>query len=161
MTEHAYDVMVTTMDDVWADKVDLIAPVITRVLEKLGVVGPLEVGVRLTNNAEIQKLNHQYRGKNKPTNVLSFPALDDTDDPYMVPLFPRTLGDIVLAYGIIAEEATAQQKKIDHHLTHLLVHGVLHLLGYDHEENDEAEEMESLEVLLLSLFKISNPYEAI
>ncbi len=118
-----------------------------------------EVTVTFTNDAEIQILNKQHRGKDKPTNVLSFPAYDP-DEPHP-PGVPVNLGDIVLAYETIEREATEQNKTFNDHVMHLIVHGVLHLLGYDHEDDDEAEEMESLEIAVLRQFGIKNPYEEI
>jgi probable rRNA maturation factor len=106
-----------------------------------------EVSVVLADDDFVQNLNREYRGQDKPTNVLSFPQ-----DPPM-------LGDIVLAYETVAREAAEQDKSFDQHLTHLLVHGLLHLLGFDHEVDDEAEEMEALEVQILKDMGIKNPYK--
>ncbi len=105
--------------------------------------------VMLTTNGRVQKLNAAFRGKNKPTNVLSFPAgLDDY------------LGDVAIAYGVTAREAKAAHKTLLDHTTHLAVHGVLHLLGYDHETERQAGKMEPLEVRILKTLKIADPYEA-
>jgi probable rRNA maturation factor len=101
----------------------------------------------LADDARLKALNHDFRGKNKPTNVLSFPA---TDDHY--------LGDVALAYGVTAAEAKAAKKTIADHATHLVVHGVLHLLGYDHETDKDAGVMEPLEVEILAKLGISDPY---
>lgn len=108
--------------------------------------------ILLTTDVEMQALNKQYRGKDKPTNVLSFPdgEADETGAVH--------LGDIALAYETIAREATEQQKTFKAHLTHLVIHGVLHLLGYDHEHPSEAKAMESLEIKLLTAMGIANPY---
>jgi probable rRNA maturation factor len=107
------------------------------------------VNVLLADDAEVQELNRQYRAKDKPTNVLSFP--DGEGDH---------IGDIILAYETVAREAMEQSKSLKHHLTHLVVHGVLHLLGYDHETGEEdAEIMEHKEVMLLRTMGIANPYE--
>jgi probable rRNA maturation factor len=101
----------------------------------------------------VRALNRDYRGKNKPTNVLSFP--DGTLEAGM-----KQLGDVVLAYETIAREAAAQGKPLKHHVTHLSVHGTLHLLGHDHEDEREAQRMESIEIHILSRMGIANPYES-
>ncbi|MFO7481858.1 rRNA maturation RNase YbeY [Oceanibaculum nanhaiense] len=116
--------------------------------------GPAELAVRLTDDAELQALNRQYCGKDRPTNVLSFPG--DADDA--LPGEPTPLGDLALAYGTVAREASEQGKSLADHLSHLIVHGTLHVLGYDHETEAEAAEMEALEVRILSGFGISDPY---
>lgn len=108
--------------------------------------------ILLTNDAEVRALNADYRGKDKPTNVLSFPDGDRGEDgsPH--------LGDIALAYETIATEARAQKKTFEAHLTHLVIHGTLHLLGYDHETTRDAAIMEALEIELLAGIGIKNPY---
>lgn len=120
---------------------------------------PVELNVKLTNDAEIQQLNRQFRGKDKPTNVLSFPAMDETEIHILPEDFPIVLGDIALALETIEQEAIAQSKLFEHHVSHLVIHGILHLLGYDHETDSEAEEMEALEVDILKKLSISNPYK--
>lgn len=120
---------------------------------------PVEVSVRLTDDAEVQTLNRDWRGKDKPTNVLSFACLDDEDAP-VVEGAPVLLGDLALAYETCAAEATTAGKPLSDHLAHLVVHGVLHLMGWDHEEDSvEAEAMEEQEVRILAGFGIANPYE--
>jgi len=110
-----------------------------------------KVVVLLTNDEEIFDLNLRFRKQAKPTNVLSFPA----------PLNPEThLGDVALAFGVCAREAQAQGKPLGHHLQHLVAHGVLHLVGYDHEQEDEAQEMEGLERLILADLGVPDPYDA-
>ena len=111
-----------------------------------------ELSVVFSNDEQIQVLNKDYRGKDKPTNVLSFPQ-DGGEVPGLL-----VLGDIILAYETIAREAEEQEKDFFDHLTHLIVHGVLHLLGYDHENDQEAEEMEALEVEILRILEVKNPY---
>lgn len=120
-------------------------------------VGDAELAVMLTDDSGIQTLNSNWRGIDKPTNVLSFPALQPTgtgtpDDA------PRMLGDIAIAYQTTRKEADDEQKPFDHHLSHLAVHGFLHLIGYDHEKDDDAEAMESLEAEILAQLGIPDPY---
>lgn len=115
---------------------------------------PGELSLVLANDAMVRDLNRDWRGKDKPTNVLSFPAEDEMD----IPEAPRMLGDVVLAYETLCREAEAQSKRVEDHLSHLVIHGVLHLLGYDHIEDIEAQEMEALEAQLLESLGISNPY---
>lgn len=110
----------------------------------------------LTDDRRMRQLNRAYRGKDKPTNVLSFAALD-AERP--APKMPWLLGDVVLASGVIAREAKAQAKPLEHHLSHMAVHGMLHLLGYDHEDHADALIMEALEVAALAKMGIANPYE--
>jgi probable rRNA maturation factor len=111
-----------------------------------------ELSVLLTDDAEIRALNAQWRQQDKPTNVLSFPA------PSSGNMQPRLLGDIVIAYETTAREAETEHKPFEHHLSHLTVHGFLHLLGYDHELDDEAETMERLEREILARLDIADPY---
>lgn len=129
--------------------------------DALGDLPPdrLEISVVLSDDAEVQELNRQYRGQDKPTNVLSFAALDDEDTP-IPEEGPILLGDIILAYETTVKEAQAEEKTVANHLSHLVVHGVLHLLGYDHIEDDEAEEMEGLERTVLAALGIPDPYSS-
>ncbi len=120
-------------------------------------VGDAELAVMLTDDSGIQTLNSNWRGIDKPTNVLSFPALQPTgtgapDDA------PRMLGDIAIAFETTRKEADDEQKPFDHHLSHLAVHGFLHLIGYDHEKDDDAKAMESLEQEILAQLGIPDPY---
>ena len=116
----------------------------------------LEASVVLANDDLIHVLNREYRGMDKPTNVLSFATLD-SDDP--VPdEGPFPLGDIILSYQTIDREATEQGKFFKDHFTHMIVHGTLHLLGYDHQTEDEANIMETLEIRILQKMNIQNPY---
>jgi len=110
-----------------------------------------DIVVLLTDDAAVRELNGRFRDKDKPTNVLSFPAPENA--------FPH-LGDIVLAYGVCATEAEAQGKTLADHLSHLVVHGVLHLLGRDHEDDAEAEEMEAEEREILAQIGVADPYIA-
>ncbi|RJF90386.1 rRNA maturation RNase YbeY [Sphingomonas cavernae] len=121
----------------------------------------IEVSIRLTDDDEVQTLNRQYRGKDKPTNVLSFPmvqadlldGLANTDDGEVL------LGDIVLARGVCRHEAADKGISVADHATHLIVHGTFHLLGYDHLEDAEAEAMEALETRALASLGLANPYD--
>jgi probable rRNA maturation factor len=120
----------------------------------------IEVAVRFSDDNEVRTLNSQYRGKDKATNVLSFPmvqadlldVLADSDDGEAL------LGDIVLADGVVAAEADVRQLAVADHATHLVVHGMLHLLGYDHSDDHEAEVMEAMERRALAGMGIADPY---
>lgn len=124
-----------------------------KALEILAMDEALEVTVRLVDNDEIRELNHDYRGKDAPTNVLSFPC--DWD----LPEEPRLLGDIVIAVEVVNLEAREQKKKIEAHWAHMAIHGLLHLLGYDHEEEAQAEAMEALEKTILAALGFPDPYQ--
>lgn len=141
------NVDILSQDDRWPDVRSLIEQSITAALTIGCFYKSTEISIALSNDALIKDLNKEYRGKDKPTNVLSFPQDDDF-----------SLGDIVLALETIQREAQDQDKRFEDHLSHLVVHGTLHLLGHDHEDDDEAEEMESLEVKALSDIGIENPY---
>ena len=108
-----------------------------------------------SDDETMQDLNNEWRGLNKPTNVLSFPAPQDQPVP---PGELPMLGDIVLGFGTCAREAEEVGKTLADHTCHLIVHGVLHLLGYDHESNKDAEVMEAAEIKILSTLGIENPY---
>jgi probable rRNA maturation factor len=120
-------------------------------------VGDAELAVMLTDDSGIRTLNGNWRGIDKPTNVLSFPALQPTA-PSRPGDAPRMLGDIAIAYETMRQEADDEQKPFDHHLSHLAVHGFLHLIGYDHETEGEAEAMEALEQEILAQLGIPDPY---
>lgn len=112
---------------------------------------PGAVAILLSDDALVRELNKRYRGIDKPTNVLAFPALET---------FPGRLGDVCLAFETVASEAQAQGKTLRDHVRHLVVHGVLHLLGYDHEIEAEAQTMEALERSILARLGIADPYLA-
>jgi len=112
-----------------------------------------EVSVMLTDDARIRELNRTWRDKDKPTNVLSFPAPEQPGAEG-----PRHLGDIALAYETLVRESEEESKALADHYAHLIVHGILHLLGYDHEDEAEAETMEALEVKALATLGIADPY---
>ena len=120
-------------------------------------IGEAELAVMLTDDAGIQTLNRNWRGIDKPTNVLSFPALQPRGERQAGDA-PRMLGDIAIAYETTRREADEEQKPFDHHLSHLAVHGFLHLIGHDHEKDQEAETMEALEREILSRLGIPDPY---
>jgi probable rRNA maturation factor len=108
-----------------------------------------EIAILLTGDETVRDLNRRFLGKDSPTNVLAFPDAG-----------PGRLGDIALAYGVCASEAAEQAKPLADHLRHLVVHGVLHLLGYDHQRDDDASRMEALERRLLAQMSIADPYQA-
>ncbi len=112
-----------------------------------------EVTVRIVDEEESQQLNFDYREKDKPTNVLSFPF----ELPPGVEELPL-LGDLVICAQVVAAEAAGQGKELDHHWAHMVVHGCLHLLGFDHINDEDAEQMEAEEILILQQLGIKNPY---
>lgn len=121
---------------------------------------PVELSVRLTSDDEVRALNGQWRDKDMPTNVLSFPLAETEDLEDGAADGPELmLGDIVLARGVCAREAEEKAIPLPHHAAHLLVHGTLHLLGYDHHDDDAAEDMEARETRALARMGIANPYE--
>lgn len=114
---------------------------------------PADCTIRVVGNDEGQELNRTYRHKDKPTNVLSF-TYDDSDPEAE----NHYIGDIVLCYPVVEIESKQQGKRLEHHYSHLVVHGILHLCGYDHEKTTEAEKMEQLEIEILAKLNIENPY---
>jgi probable rRNA maturation factor len=113
-----------------------------------------EVSLLFTGDARMRRINAEWRGVDKPTNVLSFPTGPNPGDGSLPPL----LGDIVLSAETLAREADLENRPFAHHLSHLMVHGLLHLLGYDHQTDEEAEEMERLEAAILARLDIPDPY---
>ncbi len=116
-----------------------------------------ELSIRLVDNAESQQLNGEYRGKDKPTNVLSFPfemppELEGVDE------IDHLIGDLVICVPVVAAEAHLQNKTFNDHFAHMVIHGCLHLLGYDHIKDEEAEIMENLERQILARLEIADPY---
>jgi probable rRNA maturation factor len=153
------NVSIEVEDDAWQALAGLDALARTAVAAALAGAkadpGEGVVALLFTDDGTIAGINAEWRGKDKPTNVLSFPAPD-----MPVPAGEqRPLGDIVLAHGVIAREAAEQGKTLHDHTAHLIVHGVLHLLGFDHETGEDAEAMERLEASILKGLGISDPYE--
>ncbi len=119
----------------------------------LADAGAVAVNIRIVDEAEGWALNRQWRGKDSATNVLSFPAELATPDGV------RVLGDVVLCAPVVLREAVEQGKRVADHWAHLVIHGLLHLLGFDHTESDQAERMEAREIELLADLGLGNPYE--
>jgi len=151
----AIDIVVAS--PLWTSRPDTHA-VIRRAIEVAAVtaharaLSQAEVAVVLNDDVTIRALNKRWRDQDQPTNVLSFPASGTSDAQ------PRLLGDIVIAYETVAREAEQEKKPFNHHLAHVAVHGFLHLLGYDHESDDEAEAMEGLERAVLRRLDVPDPY---
>ena len=124
---------------------------LTRAGKKLGTA---ELSLVLADDEVVAALNERWRGRKGPTNVLAFAS-----DEGVMPPAPRLLGDVVLAYETVAMEAREQGKALGDHLRHLVIHGVLHLLGYDHDAAGPARRMEALETRILALLGVSNPYD--
>ena len=128
--------------------------------ELAGSERPVEISVTLTGDEQVRELNARWRGKDKPTNVLSFPMADELDlTRANVDGRELLLGDIILARGVCEAEAADKGVTVEQHASHLLVHGTLHLLGYNHHEDAEAADMEAREVRALGRLGIANPYE--
>ncbi|MGX7876607.1 rRNA maturation RNase YbeY [Mesorhizobium sp. ORM6] len=119
-----------------------------------GATGHSELSIVFSDDGHIQKLNAGWRGKDKPTNVLSFPAFSHVKGGPLPPM----LGDIVLAAETVTREAALEEKPLENHISHLVIHGLLHLMGYDHETDAEAEEMEAVERSALARLAIPDPY---
>lgn len=114
----------------------------------------IELSISLVSDAEMKKINFNFRQKNKVTNVLSFPAQESFSGKAEYVF----LGDIIIAFDYIKKESLAQNKTFENHLTHLILHSILHLIGFDHEDENDAEIMENLEIKILKKLKIPNPY---
>ncbi|MBQ9235910.1 MAG: rRNA maturation RNase YbeY [Alphaproteobacteria bacterium] len=121
---------------------------------------PVSINLVLGDSAEVHRLNAEFRGVDKPTNVLSFANIDSDDfaaeceDGDII-----ELGDVIVAFEVLQSEAEVKKISLEHHLAHLLAHGILHILGFDHIEDDEAEEMEAIETAVLKEMNIDNPYK--
>ncbi len=156
------DVTVTVADDRWASLDAALSERLPPLVEATcaatgGPPGAAEVSLVLGDDAMVRRLNHSYRGQDKPTNVLSF-ALNEGDGPALLPGAPVMLGDVVIAFERVVEEAQSAGRSPLVHLCHLVVHGVLHLLGYDHQNDADALAMERLETEILAGFGIPDPY---
>ena len=153
MSELPFDMDIAVQFDGWADSLSDIEGIARQAIVQILTLldGPKlgELSIALVNDAAIQVLNRDYRHKDKPTNVLSFP------DNGPAPL----LGDIVLAFETVSREATEKSIALQDHVTHLVIHGFLHLQGYNHETDATAAEMEGLEIAALAALNIDNPYE--
>jgi probable rRNA maturation factor len=171
MMNNPIDISVLVEDDRWIaalDPVDaesLVAKVVSNVQKTpewpRALTESTELSVLFADNAAVQELNREWRGKDKPTNILSFPSLPDflPDAPDLTGKNPPLcLGDMALAFETVAFEAKNRDILFLHHVMHLLVHGLLHLIGHDHEEDDQAEKMERLEIAILAGMGIDNPY---
>lgn len=138
-------------EPLWRKEIPEFKAAINECLEKAaqftGLPAEAHVSFLLAGDEETHRLNREFRGKDKPANVLSFPAGEED-----------FLGDIALGLGAILKEAGEQGKKPEHHLRHLVVHGILHLLGYDHDKEKEREDMESLEIRILASMGVGDPY---
>ncbi|ATQ41049.1 rRNA maturation RNase YbeY [Caulobacter mirabilis] len=142
------DIDIEIEDDAWTTALPK-SETVALAAAQAALDGDGGVTILLTDDATVADLNQRFRNKAGPTNVLSFPAPENPEGH---------LGDIALAYGVCAREAEEQGKPFAHHLQHLVAHGVLHLLGYDHLEEEEAEEMEDLERRILAGLGVPNPY---
>ena len=156
MPDISFDALPFNMDiavqfEDWAESladIEVIATqAVAQTLKALGSPKLGELSIALVGDTDIQTLNREYRHKDKPTNVLSFPQ-----DGLL-------LGDIVLALETITREATEKSISFEHHVTHLIIHGFLHLQGYDHQTETDSAEMEALEIAALAALNIDNPYE--
>jgi len=127
----------------------------TAILPKIAIGRPLEASIVLANNDLLQVLNREYREKDKPTNILTFAAID-SEEPYNEGVL--SLGDVILSFEVIKKEAIEKNVPFMDHVKHLVAHGVLHLLGYDHEDDNDATDMETLEIRILEQLGIQNPY---
>ena len=168
------DIDISVANAIWDTQIPDYKPLIESCLEQIISHVPeaqnfrkfnhLELSVLLTDDQNIHILNRDYRGKDKPTNVLSFPSLsEDEIERYLrgsdqLPQYPVSLGDVIFAYETIAGESVAQGKKFEDYFCHLSVHGILHLLGYDHMNDKEQRKMESIEKAILLKLSIDDPY---
>jgi probable rRNA maturation factor len=153
----AIDILVEAGD--WPDEAELeriARRALDGVLAEIGADARVvsELSVVFTDDARIRKLNSGWRSKDRPTNVLSFPAFPASGGKALAPM----LGDVVLAFETVADEAHREGKPLVDHMTHLIVHGILHLIGYDHEIDAEAEMMEQAERRILASLAIPDPY---
>ena len=151
-------------DKCWRDIIDDIESfthkIINQALEEIiSSDKNIDISIVLANDIFVQELNKNYRNKDKPTNVLSFPQTEQSDFNNDIPFI--SLGDIIIAFETIECEAKEQNKSFNHHYAHMLTHGCLHLLHFDHQTEEKAKIMESKEIAILSKLDIKNPYEII
>lgn len=146
------EIILQFQDNRWESVLDLekqIRDIISLSMDEVAIENKsVEISIVLCNDEFIRILNKDYLGKDKATNVLSFPQ----DDDYL-------LGDIVVSFDMVKKEAKESDKEFIHHFMHMICHGFLHLLGYDHQEEEEAEAMEAIEIKVLRKICIKNPYE--
>ncbi|NIV17848.1 MAG: rRNA maturation RNase YbeY [Woeseiaceae bacterium] len=154
MAAVAVDIQVACEDD-GIPSADIISSWVTAAVDAACGADAVEVSVRVVGRDEIRTLNRLYRDKDSPTNVLSFPAGDIAGMPAAA---PRSLGDVVVCAPVVAGEAEAQARQLQDHWAHMLVHGTLHLLGFDHGNDREAAEMEALETRILTAGGVTDPY---
>lgn len=151
----SHDTDISISDKKWLNLVEnteaVIMAAVSSVRDESGEPQPGELSIALVSDTDIQELNHTYRDKDKPTNVLSFPAIGPA--PIM--------GDIIIARETVIREAQEKQISVKDHLQHMVIHGYLHLSGYDHETESDAQIMESLEIRALARLGVANPYEAL
>ena len=147
----------TACDDNTIPEARTVEAWVTRAVEAAGIGNDVEVSVRIVDADEIRALNNDYRDKDKPTNVLSFPAGPIEGLPEDAPVL---LGDIVVCASVVDSEAAEQGKMVGDHWAHMLVHGTLHLMGFDHGSDSEAIEMEALETRILASNDLPDPYGA-
>ena len=163
MTKPHIEIDITIQDMRWKEAISDIDSIIDKIAlkvlhDELTGIEAAEISIVLGNDAFIQIFNKSYRGKDAPTNVLSFPMSEPEDLKTKEATF-YALGDIIMAYETITRESEEQGKSLKDHITHMLVHGCLHLLHYDHLEEEDAENMERLEIKILEELGIKNPYE--
>lgn len=170
-TKSAIEIDVSISDPSWESRSPFCQTLVEEAIQAVFTESPVaqkliadkvepEISVVLANDDLVQELNRQYRDRDQPTNVLSFAQLDG-ETGWKAPDHPGpcALGDLILAFGTVDQESKDDHKPFEHHLTHLIIHGMLHLLGYDHIEEEEAERMESLEIQILKDLNITNPYK--
>ncbi|MEX0347605.1 MAG: rRNA maturation RNase YbeY [Rhizobiaceae bacterium] len=162
MTGKSVDLQITIDADGWPQEArlrDIVSRAVRGVFDKVGAKSSsaCELSLLFTDDKAIRRINQKWRGIDKPTNVLSFPA-----EPSVNPnALPAVLGDIVFGLETISCEAEVENKRFEHHLSHLVVHGLLHIFGYDHEQETDAEAMEAMERQILQTLAIPDPYNAI
>ena len=157
------EIDITIHEKRWKSAIDNIeqftSMIIDKTLSDMTDAKNVEISIVLANDNFVQNLNKEYRGKDKPTNVLSFPLTEEGEIDAITDFC--SIGDVVIAFETIQKEAKEQNKTFEHHYAHMLVHGCLHLLHFDHESEGDAHIMESREISILETLGIKNPYEII